>query len=604
MGKADSAVQDVSGKEDKSNKVTSISSSSTNTQYPGAKLVYDELKEKQDEIDALVEENTTLKAQIPTGHKKVSSITLTDASEGLPIENVAIWGATSQDSYNGYNIFNINEISNSSSNGISLSVNGNNITLSGTATAGAFIIFNLTNPISLSNGDSLTLSKTAVAEVTGQTILRDASNNSIVKLNHNALSTTYTATADITLTKLVFYVSNGVTINYTFKLQIENGSTVHDWEPYVGGTSSPNKEYPQTIHKVTGNNNVKGQNKNLFDGQLENGTLISGETSSNSNLRRSKNYTKIKPNTNYVFSINGTANRVVANFYDENKNWIEQGGNVGLLSTTGIFTSPANAEYFKFRGYQDDTALLSSGNIMLEENSTATDYIAHAEQNAPLTLEDIELYDGDKIQISYVNKAGYKKVTGANAIKKCNEYTFDGSIAGDYTFKDDNTNTISVNLYPNQIDQGILKGTNGIPVYCSDFIYINDLSDTEHLYVTAATPITGGWKGNTRIYINKTRLTGYSSSLTNAQKLNLFKTYLTQNPITIVYKSVQSTTTPITDTTLLAQLETLINLKTYKEVTHIDATGEDLAPVLEFNYYKDMTTIFDNLEARVELSEN
>ena len=33
--------QDVSGKEDKSNKVTSLSASSTDTQYPSAKCVYD-----------------------------------------------------------------------------------------------------------------------------------------------------------------------------------------------------------------------------------------------------------------------------------------------------------------------------------------------------------------------------------------------------------------------------------------------------------------------------------------------------------------------------------------------------------------------------------
>lgn len=50
LGKADTAVQDVSGKEDKSNKVTSISSSSTNTQYPSAKLLYDQLAEKQSQI--------------------------------------------------------------------------------------------------------------------------------------------------------------------------------------------------------------------------------------------------------------------------------------------------------------------------------------------------------------------------------------------------------------------------------------------------------------------------------------------------------------------------------------------------------------------------
>lgn len=44
LGKADTALQahqDISGKENTSNKVTSISSSSTDTQYPSAKCVYD-----------------------------------------------------------------------------------------------------------------------------------------------------------------------------------------------------------------------------------------------------------------------------------------------------------------------------------------------------------------------------------------------------------------------------------------------------------------------------------------------------------------------------------------------------------------------------------
>lgn len=40
--------QDISGKENLSNKVTSLSSSSTNTQYPSAKLVYDSLNNKID----------------------------------------------------------------------------------------------------------------------------------------------------------------------------------------------------------------------------------------------------------------------------------------------------------------------------------------------------------------------------------------------------------------------------------------------------------------------------------------------------------------------------------------------------------------------------
>ena len=43
--------QDISGKEDSSNKVTSLSSSSTDTQYPSAKAVYDELEDKADASD-------------------------------------------------------------------------------------------------------------------------------------------------------------------------------------------------------------------------------------------------------------------------------------------------------------------------------------------------------------------------------------------------------------------------------------------------------------------------------------------------------------------------------------------------------------------------
>ena len=40
-GKVKAAIPDISGKENTSNKVTSLSSSSTDTQYPSAKCVYD-----------------------------------------------------------------------------------------------------------------------------------------------------------------------------------------------------------------------------------------------------------------------------------------------------------------------------------------------------------------------------------------------------------------------------------------------------------------------------------------------------------------------------------------------------------------------------------
>jgi hypothetical protein len=56
---ADSALQshqDISGKEDKTNKVTSISSSSTDNQYVSAKCVYDYIEEKIGSIETILEE--------------------------------------------------------------------------------------------------------------------------------------------------------------------------------------------------------------------------------------------------------------------------------------------------------------------------------------------------------------------------------------------------------------------------------------------------------------------------------------------------------------------------------------------------------------------
>lgn len=159
--------------------------------------------------------------------------------------------------------------------------------------------------------------------------------------------------------------------------------------------------------------------------------------------------------------------------------------------------------------------------IQLEQGSTATDYIPHAEQNAPLSLGNIEAYEGDEIQIDYVQKAGYKKVTGARFVK----------------------NNAKIASYNGETITTEYKSTTG--------------------------QLTTG--------------------------------------ATVVYKLVTPNITEITDPTFLAQLETLINMKTYKEVTNIDLTGEDLAPVLDCDYYQDMSTIksdITSIKARLDLLEN
>ena len=103
LDKADTAVQDVSDKEDVSNKVTEIDENSTDTEYPSAKLLYDQLAEKQEQIDGLVTENALLKDQIPNGTAEGTTVQITDSSN-LPIEDGMLEGNTSQETTTGKNL--------------------------------------------------------------------------------------------------------------------------------------------------------------------------------------------------------------------------------------------------------------------------------------------------------------------------------------------------------------------------------------------------------------------------------------------------------------------------------------------------------------------
>ena len=75
--------QDISGKEDLSNKVTSISPSSTDTQYPSAKCTYDNLNSVYDNF--IFNENLTPYTHILSNYTNTSNATLSVTNEVLTI---------------------------------------------------------------------------------------------------------------------------------------------------------------------------------------------------------------------------------------------------------------------------------------------------------------------------------------------------------------------------------------------------------------------------------------------------------------------------------------------------------------------------------------
>ena len=522
LGKADSALQehqDISGKEDKTNKVTSIDDESTDTQYPSAKLLYDELAEKQDEIDALVEENSTLKKQISTAHISTTSTQLTDSAEDLPIENVKLKMQTSQvtDEY----VY----------------------ICDGTETGDYYFEYNNTNyqftMPTISEGDALVFDGTKLT------------------LDETEITTTTDNTGTL------------ITLQQT-----------------------PNPAYPQLIHRVTGNCKAVVGNKNEFviddfyencitvrctKETIDNGIRLNfsnnsipyvGETVSVGNIASQtiqNMMQRIDGNINYTISSSSMFLKCYITFFDKNYKSLQRKDMINISSLT--FTTPENAEYFCLRlGLAEiDTASITSydyTNIQLEKASIATDYIPHAEQNAPLSLGNTELYEDDEIEIDYVQKAGYKKVTGARKIQKMRKLVLNGTESGW---------TKETNFFQYGGALGAVTGA-GLSNY----------------YVYAST-------GNNTFYLTTNNLRIRDNAY---DTLEGYLSWLSTHNLEIVYELVTPVTIPITDSTLLAQLETLINMKTYKNITNIESTGADLAPVIEFDYYQDMSTLSSNRAIR------
>ena len=124
----------------------------------------------------------------------------------------------------------------------------------------------------------------------------------------NSTASTFTLSETTNVFARVTIPTSGTTINTTFKIQIENGSTAHPWEPYTNG-ASPNTEYEQDI-EVIGAYNLLNLVDNITTNNgitttVENETMaFSGKaTASWCNLTSASNKMKIslKANKTYTF---------------------------------------------------------------------------------------------------------------------------------------------------------------------------------------------------------------------------------------------------------------------------------------------------------------
>lgn len=393
-------------------------------------------------------------------------------------------------------------------------------------------------------------------------------------------------------------------------------------ETLTDSTQEKSVSNPATINTVTGVQMIRQFGKNFIPYPYANSTMTA----------RGINYVS---NSDGSISISGTSNSNIADFYlfgnstdngnylhlkqdtyflkdTENANiiYIAREKTLGVLVGINTILQALKTQDCYFYGFFIRVNNGATVNTViypqLSLGNTDTEYEPYWEQIHTLNLGTTQLCaikdtNGDvvaKDRPVYRNgKWQWEKNIG--------KYTFTGVDTDGYDFNSDNTNTLAVNLIINKKYEVVKKFNNVLSMCCDKFNFINNVNDIEHIYITSATTIENGYKGNIRLYINKDRLSGYNSSLTNTQKANLVKTWLQSNPSTVYYILVTPEYIDCTteQSTVLDKLYN--NFELQKGTNNIIVESENGVTVdMELTYMQDNNLKDKKLEERITTLEN
>ena len=431
----------------------------------------------------------------------------------------------------------------------------NYINVNGTATATTVYEFedvDIGNPSKyiskLSAGSYILSDYSGTSSAASSTYIRYTTNGSTFEIKNSVSDKTFTLSQDCKYIAYIRIQSGSTFSNMKFKPQLEKSSTATTYESHQG------KELPLDLPV-----------ENLFDGQLELGTLVNGTGVPGSSTRamRTINYIAVNPNTTYTISNDKDYSAYVFE-YDNNQAYIS---NSTTQITPYTFTTSATTKYIKFRTLENQTANDLTTKFMLEKNIKATPYV-------PYGTEPIELCKiGDYQDYFYRDNSKGKWYLH----KEIGKVILNGT---------ENWNIVDNTQYSNSILRFSTSVENkkeaaslstAIPdlLFCDKFkiSYINYEART--IEAIAGHPTTSQ---NIALFIDKARL--------NTEDVNGLKTWLASNNVTVYYVLATVTNTEITDTTLISQLEAIYNSPLYEE-TNITQENNDLPMILDITACKD-----------------
>lgn len=547
------------------------------------KFVTAEEKELISDIPDMQEFDKEVNEILPTVTGAGTELSL-DGTKETRME-IDLKGNTEQASTEGKNLFNANGTYYTRNENTTLSISGNEITITNTSTVGAgFAWWN----IPITSGQNYTISYIDLIENPENT-----NNHLSFKFNENPITeytsdftdyTQYTklnktnkvATAEATSNYVTIVLRTTVeAVNKITGIQLEQGSTATDYEPYTGGIPSPNPDYPQDIHTVTGNNTISVCGKNLLkypyvDTTKTNngitytdngdGTItISGTATANSTFLLANQTTQGLRDLliNKECFLSGCYTGGSSSTYTLQLYGFASTGN-GILRDVG---SGVNLSSFENKDYNFNIAIfIANGTTInnitfkpqLDLGSTATSYEPYQATTYPINLGTMELCKiGDYQDYIYKSEDKWYKHS------EIGKMVLDGS------------------------ESNWRKGST-----TDDDRFIYDLRTSEQLYVVTSnslcnrfsyntTKIVSSWRNNQDVQL----VFDYTEYGTTT--LEQWENWLSTHNLILYQPLVTPTDTEITDTTLIAQLNTLDKAKSYDTQTNITQINSDLPFILD-----------------------
>ena len=351
--------------------------------------------EKDKIISDLKEENQRLKEDLkglPQGQASGESIDLNDSAEMRMLE-FEVGGNSRQDTRSGKNFAELKE-GTFTSNGITAVVKDGIVTLNGTASGVSFVQLRFFNGnFTLKENQKYSLrvfNENTIGSGEDYCALRLGETGSN-QANFSTANSKFVKTfnEDYTIEFLLVRTGSGITYNnYVIKPQLELGDGTDTWEQ---GGASPSPDYPSEVESC-------GENVNLFDGELERGTISSSDgMNSNANTRiRTIGYLTLEKGT-YTITFNG-AKQVLSCMYDLENNY------KGLISSKwenrGYSFTINEKVKIRFAFKIDDNTnivLTDITDIKLEKGSTPTEYSKYGQGNINVEICNKNLFDKDKV---------------------------------------------------------------------------------------------------------------------------------------------------------------------------------------------------------------